>query len=307
MKKEKPPLPQQEKNYKRQSNIALFFSGLFNFMLTSPLNDVKVKLLELIKSYMLKLHKEVILSLPGLMLCIIPTLDDTDEIIRDKAESILKEIERIVGTSNFFGEVWKAMLRTPRARPCAIRYLSVNGIPSTLKQAKNRAVKNQIFPADFKIKIAKGEIIVDEDPSLKEEDLKRIEDLKAVEVSDIKEEELKRLYFYFFYPRKNELAINALISGLTPPQGQDGVKNFRIVRDTLNFLISHMPIQSHYNKTPELVRLGQSVILLWKANDFVTQKKIPNWFFAQYDEDEGDYDAQDHAIQTIVMSLRTLF
>ena len=31
--------------------------------------------------------------------------------------------EEIVGTSEFFGEIWQAMLRTPRARLAAIRYL----------------------------------------------------------------------------------------------------------------------------------------------------------------------------------------
>lgn len=33
------------------------------------------------------------------------------------------QTEKIVGTSEFFGEIWKAMLRTKRSRYAAIRYL----------------------------------------------------------------------------------------------------------------------------------------------------------------------------------------
>jgi hypothetical protein len=42
------------------------------------------------------------------------------------------ETEKIVGTSEFFGEIWKAMLRTPRSRLSAIKYLDKR-IPKTLE------------------------------------------------------------------------------------------------------------------------------------------------------------------------------
>jgi hypothetical protein len=43
----------------------------------------------------------------------------------------LGETEKIVGTSEFYGEIWKAMLRTPRARLPAIKYMDKK-IPRTL-------------------------------------------------------------------------------------------------------------------------------------------------------------------------------
>jgi len=70
------------------------------------------------------MEKELILSLPGFMLCILPALEDQNGDILKKVEHILYETEKIVGTSQFYGEIWKAMLRTPRARLPAIRYLS---------------------------------------------------------------------------------------------------------------------------------------------------------------------------------------
>ena len=64
----------------------------------------------------------------------LPALEDSGGELRKKVESILKKTELIVGTSEFYGEIWKAMLRTPRARLSAIKYLDKR-IPENLKKA----------------------------------------------------------------------------------------------------------------------------------------------------------------------------
>jgi hypothetical protein len=53
----------------------LFFSGLFNFYQFAAF-EVKQSFLELINNYLLKMKKELILSLPGFMLCMLPALED---------------------------------------------------------------------------------------------------------------------------------------------------------------------------------------------------------------------------------------
>lgn len=90
--------------------------------------------MELISSYLLKMKKELILSLPGFMLCMLPALEEQNGEILRKVERILADTEKIVGTSEFYGEIWKAMLRTPRARLPAIKFLDKK-IPKNLKQA----------------------------------------------------------------------------------------------------------------------------------------------------------------------------
>jgi hypothetical protein len=55
-----------------------------------------------------------------------------------KVESILAKTEEIVGTRPFYGEIWKAMLRTPRTRLSAIKYLEKR-IPKDLEIAKTQA------------------------------------------------------------------------------------------------------------------------------------------------------------------------
>ena len=51
-----------------------------------------------------------------------------------KVDEILAKTEQIVGTSKFFGEIWKTMIRTPRARLSAIKFLD-RKIPKNIKQA----------------------------------------------------------------------------------------------------------------------------------------------------------------------------
>jgi hypothetical protein len=93
---------------------------LFNFYQFAAF-EVKQSFLDLISKYLLEMKKELILSLPGFMLCMLPALEDQNGEILKKVEGILQETEKIVGTSEFYGEMWKAMLRTPRSRLSAIR------------------------------------------------------------------------------------------------------------------------------------------------------------------------------------------
>lgn len=61
--------------YDRKSSIALFFSGLFNFYQFAAF-EVKQKFLSLVQDHLLQMKKELILSLPGFILCMLPALED---------------------------------------------------------------------------------------------------------------------------------------------------------------------------------------------------------------------------------------
>ena len=88
----------------------------------------------LIKTQVLTFEKELILCLPGFLVCILPALEEQSSDLRKIIETILGEAERIVGTSKFFGEIWKTMLRTPRCRLSAIKYLD-RKIPKDIETA----------------------------------------------------------------------------------------------------------------------------------------------------------------------------
>jgi hypothetical protein len=194
-----------------------------------------------------------------------------------------------VGTSEFYGEIWKAMLRTPRARLSAIRYLDKR-IPKNLKQAKDLRDKNLIHATEYTIKIINHEVILEKDDAKKERILKMAD---KMELQD---------YFFLFYPNKTKLVINALISGLSIVDNSNYVN-----RATLDFLISHMPINSNVNSIQENIRLVECASLAYTKKDFATLNKLQNWLFEHFDEDEEEIDSQDPTIISIVESQKNLF
>jgi hypothetical protein len=92
-------------------------------------------------------------------------------------------------------------------------------------------------------------------------------------------------YFYFYYPNKSKLVINALVSGLSIVEPQTYVN-----RGTLDFMISHMPINLDINSIEENIRLVECATLAYTKRDFATQNKIQNWLFGHIDEDEDEID-----------------
>ena len=86
------------------------------------------------------------------------------------------------------------MLRTPRARLSAIKYLEKR-IPNSTRHAKDTAVKGNIYPADYTIKIINREVTVCENLDHKRAEEARINEMKQ-STNNYKD------YFYFFYPNK---------------------------------------------------------------------------------------------------------
>ena len=114
-------------------DLGLFYSGLFNFYQYAAF-EVKRKFLDFVSENVLKLEKELLICLPGFLLCMIPALEDQNSELLRRVERILARTEEIVGTSKFYGEIWKTMTRTPRARLSAIKFLD-RKIPKSPKQA----------------------------------------------------------------------------------------------------------------------------------------------------------------------------
>ena len=130
------------------------------------------------------------------------SLEDQNGEILKRVEAILYETEKIVGTSEFYGEIWKAMLRTPRARLSAIKYLEKK-IPHNLKHAREIKERKGIYISDYTIKIINHEV-----------SLKKDLDKRAIEENMRTKMDLHD-YFYFYYPNKSKLIMNALIAGLS--------------------------------------------------------------------------------------------
>ena len=109
-------------------------------------------------------------------------------------------------------------------------------------------------------------------------------------------------YFYFYFPNKSTLVLNALIAGLSVQDSQVYVN-----RATLDFMISHMPINSEINSTVENIKLVECATIAYLMKDFASQNKISNWLFGHIDEEQDEVEANDPAIITIVESQKNLF
>jgi len=110
-------------------------------------------------------------------------------------------------------------------------------------------------------------------------------------------------YFFFYYPNKSKLVINALMAGLSIQENQNRVY---VNRSTLDFLISHMPVKSKINSTQENIKLVGCATLAYTKKDFATLNKISSWLFEHLDEDE-EIDPEDRTIKAIVESQKNLY
>ena len=100
----------------------------------------------------------------------LPALEYQNGEIIKKVENILSETEKIVGTSEFYGEIWKAMLRTPRARLSSIKYLDKR-IPKNLRQVKEFRDKGHIHISGYTIKIVNREVSLKKDEERMQKEL----------------------------------------------------------------------------------------------------------------------------------------
>jgi hypothetical protein len=81
-----------------------------------------------------------VVSLPGFIIAMIHGLDDFKAEERKPFEDILDEAQKVVGTSRFFGEIWKTMLRSPKCCEPAIKYLD-RKIPRNPREAAQKEGK----------------------------------------------------------------------------------------------------------------------------------------------------------------------
>lgn len=162
--------------------------------------------MEMIKDKILKFDRELVLCLPGFLVCMLPALEEQNTEQLKKIEEILLETEKIVGTSKFFGEIWKTIIRSPRCRLSAFKYLD-RRIPKDVETATKLTAESKCcFVAKYSMVVKNGKASL-------------MEQLNGTAWSDWATEEsgqkqnlrtgsdAKNAYFYFFYPNKQQLVI----------------------------------------------------------------------------------------------------
>ena len=112
----------------------------------------------------------------------------------------------------------------------------------------------------------------------------------------------REAFYYFYYPNKENLVVNALLSGL------DIINNSVYVnRATFDFIISHVPLASDMNTHEENVRLVEGALLTLKKRDFASLKKFFTWFQGHIEDEEAKISKDDPAIVTVIPALIRIF
>ena len=152
-----------------------------------------------------------------------------------------------------------------------------------------RQVK-EIHISDYTIKIINREVCLEKDQQKMQLELQ------------MKASKTLHDHFYFYYPNKSKLILNALMAGLSIAEDQ-----VQVNRGTLDFMISHMPIKSQINSIEENIKLVECATLAYTKKDFAVLNKISNWLFEHIDEDREEIDDNDPTIISIVESQKNLF
>ena len=153
------------------TDLGLFLSTLFKFYQFATY-QVKKKFLEkLVIEKLLRFEKELVMSLSGFLMFLIPALEDNSQENVSKAYEILAQTEKFVGTSKLYGEIWKTVLRTPKARLPALRYMD-RRIPKNIDEAislndgsspvsHNSQRSSRIYPSKYNLVIRNGKMYVE--------------------------------------------------------------------------------------------------------------------------------------------------
>ena len=238
----------------------------------------------------------------------IPALEDQNSELLRRVDSILSQTEKIVGTSKFFGEIWKTMIRTPRARLSAIKFMD-RKIPKSAKQAaallEPAQGQNKLCPSRYDQVIRHGKMIVEDaqDPKYANNKPEFYKEEQA-KMQLLAQHDLEA-YCHFYFPNREHLMVNALLKGLSI---QDNMDNpVYVNRATFDFLITHLPIACEIMSDEEKIRVSEAALLNLKLRDFASHKKFFAWFMGHLDDDEVEPSADDPAIRAIVPALRRIF
>ena len=265
--------------------LGVYLSGLFGFYQYAAF-EVKEKFLDIVDEQILKLTNELHVCLGGFMVWMLPALDDQSEAISKRVEDILNKTESIVGTKMFFGTIWMTLMRSSRTRIGGFKFIE-KYIPKNVELSK----KKRIYPIRMFMKWCQNSLFIKNASStvIYNQECNRI---KRLEAGD---------YYYFYYPMKGKLVINALIASMMDP-------SVYVNRMVLDFMNSHFGIQTEILKIEENSVLIETALNLITRKDFACLKKFSNWLLSHLeDEDVVPSFENDRAIEAIIPALKNIF
>ena len=132
-------------------SLGYYASGLFPFFQNASINNKKLYIDKIIKGIFCKLeHEELELCITGLLVSILPGLDDQNEDINKALKDVFNTFRNIISNRIFFGVLWSIILRNPILRPSGMKYICeiIPNFQNYIKLNKDEKYKiaNDYFP-----------------------------------------------------------------------------------------------------------------------------------------------------------------
>ena len=112
-------------NHKLGKNLGLFSSGLFPFYQNASTQNKKIFLQNIVQTIFFYINVyELELCLPGLLVSILPSLDENNEEIMKMIFQIFEDMIIKLKPRIFYGNLWSIMLKNSKLRSSGMKFLS---------------------------------------------------------------------------------------------------------------------------------------------------------------------------------------
>ena len=300
-------------------NLGLYSAGLFPFFIYASTKNKTKFLDDIIKKHYLTLEiSEFKLSLSGMLASILPALEEQNEVMQKSIREVFKTAREKCGDTYFFGTLWSIIFRNKKLRIDCMKYIN-EIIPPYNEMIDEERTKNEII--NEKNEIEKENEIVEEE---EEEEEKEKEKEKEKEINENEQENIntneednkikvkkpKKL-------KKRKLNRNEVIEKFYPNLGilvLNSLKELIVNSDlytqrlSMDFIISHFPIDNNIFSEDEKISLITSGLKLLIKNDYSTTRRLLIWFMGQNQDEEiemGEPNIQ-YMLVLLVKSLKLM-
>ena len=294
-------------------NLGLYSAGLFPFFSYASAKNKNKFLEDIIKKHYLNLEiSEFKLSLPGMLASILPGLEEQNETMQKSIKEIFFKSREKCGDTYFFGTLWSIIFRNKKLRIDCMKYIS-EIIPEY-----NEMKENEDENDDEKENIIEKEEEIYEEIEENEENKEINEEKKEIntnqetsenkeekgvkEVKIVKKKKLSRnQVIEKFYPNLSILVLNSLQELITN-------SDLYTQRISMDFIISHFPIDNNIFSEDEKITLMIAGLKLLIKNDYSTTRRLLIWLMGQNQEEEieiGEPNIQ-YMLVLLVKSLKLM-
>ena len=310
-------------------NLGLYSAGLFPFFIYASAKN-KIKFLDdIIKKHYLTLEiSEFKLSLSGMLASILPALEEQNEEMQKSIREVFLKAREKCGDTFFFGTLWSIIFRNHKLRIDCMKY--INEIIPPYNEMIDDERKSEIITESNNVIDKENEedekiLNFEEEEEEKEKSEKNNDNEngnenengddkeKKIEEDNKEGEEnistkknkkvkLKRNEVIDrFYPNLSILVLNSLKELVVN-------SDLHTQRLSMDFIISHFPIDNNIFSEEEKISLITSGLKLLIKNDYSTTRRLLIWLMGQNQDEEiemGEPNIQ-YMLVLLVKSLKLM-